>query len=202
MSENNIYNVKNRSAGNVVYTIPELSIRREFAPGEVKKISFVELEKLTFIPGGKFLMAHYLQISESEAEKATNTKSAAEVNKGFNIKTEPEYFLNEAEIIALIKSGSHDAWLDALDFAPLGVIDLIKKLSVSVPLTDTEKIASLKKATGFDASLAIANDRADKEVETGAFTEKTATRRVKVEEPAAQPTRRTAGKYKIVNSEN
>ena len=32
-----ICNVKNRSAGMVVYRIPEMGIRREFAPGETKE---------------------------------------------------------------------------------------------------------------------------------------------------------------------
>ena len=38
------YNVKNRSASTVVYNIPDQNIRREFAPGEEKKIAFKELE--------------------------------------------------------------------------------------------------------------------------------------------------------------
>ena len=45
--------IKNRSNGMVAYTIPELgnrtNVRREFAPKEVKTISFEELEALTFI---------------------------------------------------------------------------------------------------------------------------------------------------------
>ena len=32
--------VKNRSASRIVYKIPENNIRREFAPGEVKVISY------------------------------------------------------------------------------------------------------------------------------------------------------------------
>ena len=40
------YLVKNRSAGMVVYRIPEAGIRREFMPGESKKVEFDELEKL------------------------------------------------------------------------------------------------------------------------------------------------------------
>ena len=35
-----ICNVKNRSGSHVVYTIPEIGVRRSFAPGEVKKITF------------------------------------------------------------------------------------------------------------------------------------------------------------------
>ena len=39
------YNVKNRSAGAVLYTIPEDNVRRRFAPGETKRISYEELLK-------------------------------------------------------------------------------------------------------------------------------------------------------------
>jgi hypothetical protein len=45
---NDFCNVKNRSASIVVYAIPEDGIRRSFAPGETKKISYQELEKLTY----------------------------------------------------------------------------------------------------------------------------------------------------------
>ena len=40
--------VKNRGAGHVSYRIPEDGIRREFAPGETKRINFRELEKLSY----------------------------------------------------------------------------------------------------------------------------------------------------------
>ena len=120
MSENKTYNVKNRSAGSVVYTIPEIGVRREFAPGESKKLSFVELEKLTFVPGGRYLMANYLQIDEEK------------INEEFNIKTEPEYYMSEADVIALLKTGELDALLDALDFAPAGIIDLIKEKTLEI----------------------------------------------------------------------
>ena len=45
--QDTLYDVKNRSASMVVYKIPEDGIRREFAPGESKKIKFGELEKLS-----------------------------------------------------------------------------------------------------------------------------------------------------------
>lgn len=55
-----MYNVKNRSAGVAVYKIPELGVRRSFAPGEVKQISAEELEKLTYQPGGMAMLAGFL----------------------------------------------------------------------------------------------------------------------------------------------
>ena len=59
---NTVYNIKNRSAGRVVYRIPEDGIRREFAPGEVKKIAAAELEKLSYQPGGREIMTQFLQL--------------------------------------------------------------------------------------------------------------------------------------------
>ena len=40
--------VKNRSASMVVYSLPELNIRREYAPGEIKSVEAEEIEKLMF----------------------------------------------------------------------------------------------------------------------------------------------------------
>lgn len=44
ISKDTMYNVKNRSASIVIYKIPEANIRREWQPGEVKRISYGELE--------------------------------------------------------------------------------------------------------------------------------------------------------------
>jgi hypothetical protein len=53
-------NVKNRSGSHVVYTIPEIGVRRSFAPGETKKITYEELEKLTYQSGGMEILSRYL----------------------------------------------------------------------------------------------------------------------------------------------
>ena len=118
MSNTQMYLVKNRSASRVVYRIPETNVRREFAPGETKKISFAELESLTYQPGGAALMANFLQVQSAEAIQ------------NLGMRTEPEYNMSEQQIIDLLKTGSLDAFLDCLDFAPVGVIDLVKKFSV------------------------------------------------------------------------
>jgi hypothetical protein len=39
-----------------------MNIRRTFAPGEVKRLTFEELQKLSYQPGGRELMANFLQI--------------------------------------------------------------------------------------------------------------------------------------------
>jgi hypothetical protein len=72
-------------------------------------------------------MANFLQITD---ENVTND---------LNIRTENEYYMSEEQIIELLREGSLDAFLDCLDYAPVGVIDLVKKYSVSLPLNDVEK---------------------------------------------------------------
>ena len=181
-----ICNVKNRSGSHVVYSIPEIGVRRSFAPGEVKKITFEELEKLTYQAGGMEILSRFLQIQDDK------------VISSFGMRVEPEYHMNEQQVAQLIAHGSLDEFLDALDFAPDGVIDLIKRMSISLPLTDYNKMKALKDKTGLDVEAALKNIRAEKEDEA-TIDDSTPQRRVK---PADVPEgRRTAPKYNVVSKE-
>lgn len=191
ITETTMYNVKNRSSSIVVYRIPETNLRREFEPGEIKRVPFGELEKLTYQPGGRELLENFLQILEEE------------VTTDLNVHREVEYDMSETQIRDLLLSGSLDAFLDALDFAPIGVIDLIKTMSVQLPLTDLNKRRALKEKTGFDVDRALIHVEeermAEKQKDSNKIdtAEAAPTRRVKTEEP--QATRRTNSNYKVVN---
>ena len=183
-----MYTVKNRSASRVFYKIPEDNIRREFNPGETKRISFEELEKLSYQSGGRELMANFLQIQSVEA------------TQNLGIHTEPEYNMSEDQIIDLIKTGSLDAFLDCLDFAPVGVIDLLKKFAISVPLADYDKRQALKEKTGFDVDVALKNMLAEKAEDAANTNIATAAGRRVQPEAEITPGRRTAGtSYKVVS---
>jgi hypothetical protein len=183
MESSKILRVKNRSASLAVYSIPEINIRREFAPGETKNITYGELEKLSYQPGGRTIMQNFLQIIDPEA------------TGDLGINREPEYDLSEQQIVDLMTKGSLDAFLDCLDFAPVGVIDLIKKFSVSLPLNDIDKRDALKKKTGFDVTVALANMQKEKE-DMDAPAVESKERRVKTE--SAPEGRRTTPKYNVV----
>ena len=73
------------------------------------------------------------------------------------IETEPEYFYGEDEIKILLKSGTLDQLLDCLDFAPTGVLDLVKKIAVETKLNDVQKRQAIKDKIGFDITAAISN---------------------------------------------
>lgn len=185
MDANKKYTVKNRSASFVVYSLPERNLRREFAPGETRTVAFEELEALSFQPGGRELMANFLQI---EAQEATDA---------LGIKREPEYNLSEVQIRDLILSGSQDEFLDCLDFAPVGVIDLIKQMAISLPMTDMNKAKALQDKTGFDVMTALQNLRKEQEDETEAAATPVQERRVKKDDKPEG--RRTTPKYTIVS---
>lgn len=189
-----MYRVKNRGASTVVYKIADKGIRREFKPGQVIPISSEELEELTFQPGGTMILSQFLQILDLEGIQAAG------------IRPEPEYHMSEADVAKLITSGSLDAFLDALDFAPIGVIDLIKKLSISIPMVDIQKRKALKEKTGFDVEAALKHNEEDKEDDQKTIlkTNNSGERRVKTDAPAGRRTAPTvtapaaAPKYNIV----
>jgi len=199
MDRNTIFTVKNRSGGSVIYSIKEDGIRREFHPGEEKRISFEELEKLSFQPGGRILIERYLQITDKE------------VTDSLNITTEPEYYMSEADIKELILHGSQDAFLDCLDFAPVGVIDLIKRMAVSLPCNDIMKRRAIKEKTGFDVDKAIQHVEEEREgieevaqistrrvkVNTTSPVETESVRRTSVVEEATT----TTPKYKVISTQ-
>ena len=68
MNKNTKIKIKNRSSSSLSYIIPDSNnFRRFFAAGEVKELPFEEVQKLTYIPGGDYMLQHYLVIDNIEA---------------------------------------------------------------------------------------------------------------------------------------
>lgn len=145
MEKTTLIRVLNRDNGSVVYSIPEMNgLRRVFQSGEAKEVTFEELEKLSYIPGGMALLEDSLVI--------LNNAQAVRLILG---DVEPEYSYSREDIIKLMKTGSLDEFLDCLDFAPEGVKDLIKTLSVELPLNDVAKREAIFNKLGFNVDNAI-----------------------------------------------
>ncbi len=183
--------VTNRSASVVCYSVPEIGIKsRTYQPGETKKISYEELEGLNYQPGGAALIREYLQIKDIE------------VRNEFVGKVEPEYNMTPEQVKELILNGSLDEWLDCLDFAPEGVIDLVKELSIELPAVDTRKIQAFKEKKNVDLASAIKirqEEKAEEEAQKMTVNTERRTQKAKeVEKPAAPTARRTSGsKYTV-----
>ena len=137
--------VKNRSDSSTGYRIPDMNLARSFGPGETKEVDEIELQKLAYQDGGQELIDSYFQIIDKNI--------AAEISP--NVSVEPEYWLTDEEVKDYILNKSLDEFLDCLDFAPSGTIELIKKYAISIPMVDTSKMDAFKKKFGFDIRAAI-----------------------------------------------
>lgn len=137
--------VLNRDNGATMYSIPEMNgLQRTYEAGETKEVTFEELEKLSYIPGGMELLRDNLIILDNP-----------EAIKLLLGSVEPEYNYTEEDIKKLMISGSLDEFLDCLDFAPQGVREIIKRLAVTLPLNDVRKREAIYEKTGFNVDNAI-----------------------------------------------
>ena len=182
--EQKMIKVTNRDCGTTGYTIPDQGIRRLFAPGETKTIALSELQALQYVPGGDFILKQLLIVNDKDALSA------------LNIATEPEYFYTEKEIKELLTKGSLDELKDCLDFAPEGVIDIIKKMSVDIKLADMDKREAIYKSTGFNVNNAIMVNTVMDSIDEAPAEEKT--RRVATSEDSDKPKRRVPV-YNVTN---
>lgn len=144
MNPTNIVKVTNRSASTVMYKIPERHIRREFNRSETKEVPFQEVLDVCAQPGGRALFHNYLLVHSKEA-----------IKEATNIEEEVEYYMTADQVKTWLPTCSLDELKDALDFAPTGVKDLIKKYAIELPLNDVEKRQALLDQLGFDVNKSI-----------------------------------------------
>ena len=195
IKDDTLINVRNRNNGTTGYTLADgAKETRLWAENEIKKITFAELKRVSYLPGGTELLRDYLVIEDPAAIEALNV--------GIDIQEQPEYLYTENEIRDLLFNGSLDELKDFLDFSPDGGIEIAKQIAVNEELPDMRKRKIISEATGFNINTAIEiNDMMkDNGVAEDAVPKKQ--RRVAKETEAApapeKPTRRTTS-YKIVN---
>lgn len=157
LEKNTIIKVMNRDNGTVGYTIPDLNnLHRNFQPKEEKEVTMEELRKLSYLPGGETIIRDCLIIENEEALKELLSN------------VEPEYFYTEEDIKTLLTSGTIDQFMDCLDFAPSGVIDLVKDLAVKMEINDIRKRQAILEKTGFNVDKAIQINKETSEEEVPA----------------------------------
>ena len=188
LDKDTIIKVTNRDSGSVGYTVAEMGVHRKFQKGEVKEIRMEELRNLSYLPGGQAIINDCLIIHNEEALK--------ELNPDY----EPEYFYTEADIRELLLKGTEAQFLDCLDFAPEGVIELVKQLAVELKVNDLAKREAILNKTGFNVTRAIQINEESQEVDepdTEVKQRRAAAPTTKVVEPEATGRRTAAPKYGI-----
>lgn len=144
LEKETLVKVKNRTDRNIGYKIPDLgNMRRQYRPGEVKEVTMEELRKLAYLAGGEYILRNYLKINNEEA--------VAELIG----EVEQEYFYNKEQVQNILEHGSLAELEDCLDFAPKGVIDLIKEIAIEIELNDVRKRKIIFEYTGLNIDKAI-----------------------------------------------
>lgn len=184
LEKDTLIKVINRDNGTVGYTIPDLgNLHRNFQPREEKEVTMDELRKLSYLPGGMVILKDCLIIKNKEALEELLPE------------VEPEYFYSEEDIKKLLLTGSLDQLMDCLDFAPIGVIDLVKELAVRLKINDISKREAIFEKTGFNVNKAI---EINKETDENEIPKEKARRTTPVSSTSTATGRRTAPpKYKV-----
>ena len=184
INKDKVIKVINKYNGPVGYDIPDEHFHRSFYPGETKDITFSELEKARYAPGGLEILTNYLEITDPAAIKEL-----------FNKAVEPEYHYSREDVKQLMLTGSLEQFLDCLDFSPEVTKEMIKDLAVELSLNDIAKRQAILDKLGFDVTKAIEinNTGYDTDAEK---KEDTPVRRTEVKAAAPAPTTRRAAPLK------
>ena len=133
--------VVNRASGSLAYKIDTLRVARHWRkPGDYLNISIAELLELKTVKGGQSLLENYVIIEDEEALSVLFPDQ----------ELEPEYKYGVKEIEVLLYEADTEQLLDALDFAPKGVLDLIKSKSAEKLPNTTAKIEAINKKFKID----------------------------------------------------
>lgn len=186
--EQKIISVTNRNAGWTGYVIPDTGVTRNFSPRETKKIPLEELQQLQYVPGGENILRECFVINDTDALSALNMENM-----------EPEYFYTETEVRQLLESGTLDQLEDCLNFAPEGVIDLIKLIAVETELPDTRKRKLISEKTGLNIDNAIMVNTVMATEEDVAPAEVKTRKAVPISGTTAPVCKAAAPKYKVVS---
>ena len=184
--------ITNRSDCTVGYKIPEKNLARYLAPNESRIVDKEELQRLIYQPGGQNLIDNYFQIEDLEAAKELSPWTA----------NEPEYYYTQDTIKKLLTTGTIDELLDCLDFAPQGVIELVKHLAVKFEVNDIAKRQAILEKTGFNVTNAITINHETEKVGEEPVKTRRATTTVKDKQVTTTgATRRTTPKYNVTKIE-
>ena len=144
VNKDTIIKVKNKFGGTVGYDVPDTNLHRNFYPNQTREVTYDELEKVYYSPGGEVILREFLEIEDEEAIKQL-----------FESNVEPEYHYNREDIKKLMLTGTLDQFLDCLDFAPSVTKEIIKEMAVDLPLNDMEKRQAIQDKLNFNVTKAI-----------------------------------------------
>lgn len=147
----------------VAYAITD-GARRELSPNQTITVTAGELRQLNSEYGGSVLLRNFIQIE--------NDTLADEF--GVNVRENPEYTWSKEDVDRVLLEEPIEVLEDALDFAPIGIIDLIVSRAVATELPDNRKREVIQESTGKNISRMIEHS---KEIATSAANQSSRAKR-------------------------
>ena len=133
--------VRNMVDYNVGYKIEEDNIRRQFSPHEVKTVTAGELRKLDYTRGGHVLLTSYLAVQNKSLAQEFGVDEDSYAN---------EYNWDAAKVDQVLLSEPVEVLQDAMDFAPEGILQLIKDRAIALRLDSMDKRKVISDAMKID----------------------------------------------------
>jgi len=178
--------VVNRTSGMVGYTIPTLRINRVWhKTGDIILVPINELVELTMMPGGRKLLEEYLLVQD---------KSVVEDVLG--VEMQPEYSYSDTEVDFILYEGTDEQFSDCLDYAPAGVIGMLKAKAIKKKPNTTFKLAALNEKLGVNLDVLIRNADTEDLIDEASKISERRSAPVKIEKKAIGS--KTKSKYKVV----
>nr|DAX32808.1 MAG TPA: hypothetical protein [Caudoviricetes sp.] len=166
--------VTNITRSPIGYTLSSNNVRRIIAGGATVKVTADELRNLNLESGGDVLIKDYLRVN--------NRNLALEFGISEDL-FDHEYNWDREKIDDVLLNGSMNEFLDALDFAPHRVIDMLVERAVELEAPDNNKLNALSKRTSLDIPSMVRNKHAYDENKEENTEEAPKTRRAAENEP-------------------
>lgn len=132
------------------YVVDLTGVRRVLPPHASFRVRAGELRELSYQLGGIDLLQNYIRVC--------NRSLALEF--GIDTDDQIEYNWTQDDVDRCLTKDDIDVLLDALDFAPDGIRQLIVDRAIKLEIPDVNKRKAIKDATGTDVTAAIENRHA------------------------------------------
>lgn len=181
VSDDDMVEITNMMDCTTGYVVDLTGVRRFLPPHASFRVKAGELRELSYQLGGIDLLQNYIRVG--------NPYLAAEF--GVDTKETIEYNWTQDDVDKCLTSGPLDELLDALDFAPEGIKQLLADRAIALKIPDVDKREAIKKALGVDITSAIQNRHA---YDTEEEAEKKPARRRTAAKTESAPKRRRSTK--------
>lgn len=146
VSDDTLVTIENMVGHDVSYIVSSLGVRRKLMPGVPFQVTAKELRALYGEPGGEVMIRSFIRVKNEQLQREFGIP-ADQVEYNWTVKDVDDVLLNKEE----------DYLLDALDFAPEGIVDLILQRAIELELPNMNKRKAIMNKTGVNITKSIEN---------------------------------------------